>query len=101
MFTPFVRDVHDLESKAWHRFLKIAYYFSLVGIFFYLCSRINNSYEPLLNSVALRNDWASYKILARERLNNYLFNLIPTYLAALVIQFFYYKIFLYIIYGKK
>lgn len=48
----------------------------------------------------LQGDWDSVKMLHKESRNETLLMLFPVYFANIFLQFLYYKVLIYIIYGK-
>jgi len=89
IFLPLAKSHVDLENRWWHRLIKIVYIF-IVG--FILCYFIWKTLDQ--NSLLLsQNLWlVIYGFLA---------SLIVAYVTSIILQFLYYKVILYIIFGKK
>lgn len=93
LFFPVVNTKYELEKHWWHRLVKVLYIFFIIWIFIYLENSVIQSY-------GFEEYYPTSKFPA-TRQRDMLIMLIPTYFAAMILQLFYYKIILYIIFGKK
>lgn len=96
IFLPFAKGKDKLESKWWHRLIKVSYILAIISFFFYRIDHVPDKFTGLL----LYNPPDPALFTESVRADN-LETIVLTYLISLALQFFYYKIFLYIIYGKN
>lgn len=81
IFFPFVSKKYSLENKWWHRLIKVIYITSVVLVFFGL--------------------YADGAYLTKSKIEGLTSGLLGTYFYNIAMQFLYYKVILYVAYGKK